>query len=150
MYGPDVDEVTVVARATVVAFVVSAAVVVVVPVVKSYVSLQIADKIASTNPVYTRHLYARMRLPRVVLSGDAEAVVSAKAVEYCIYRTRTQKGILCLVICNLQSLYMTCQTIVMMSAEQRNGFLAVLMQSERMGRTLSECVDKMRKDSHRK
>ena len=50
------------------------------------------NKIASTDPVYTHHLYARMRLPGtvgVVLSGGAEAVVSAKAVGYCMYRTDT-------------------------------------------------------------
>ena len=52
-------------------------------------SLLNVNKIASTDPVYTGHLYARMRLPRVVLCGDAEAVVSAKAVGYCICQTHT-------------------------------------------------------------
>ena len=84
------------------------------------VRLPIVNKIASTDPVCTRHLYAKMHLPRVVVSGGAEAVVSAKAVGYCIYRTHTQKGILCLVIRKLQLLCMTCRTIVMMSDEDRN------------------------------
>ena len=51
--------------------------------------LLIVDEIASKDPVYTRHLHARMRLPGVVLSGGAEAVVSAKTVRYYIYQAHT-------------------------------------------------------------
>ena len=51
--------------------------------------LLIVDEIASTDPVYTRHLHARMRLPGAVLSGGAEVVVSAKAGGYYIHQAHT-------------------------------------------------------------
>ena len=54
--------------------------------------LLIVDEIASKDPVYTRHLHARMRLPGVVLSGGAGDVVSAKAVGYCMQISSTHTG----------------------------------------------------------
>ena len=47
--------------------------------------LQIVEKL------HQQILYAHMDLPGVVLSERAEAVVPAKEVECCIYRTHTER-----------------------------------------------------------